>query len=66
MKVELVCDYCAYHIGTLLDGIIDKRDIDETLKDIRNCIDENEFKTTARILINNVIDYLLKKDKTYV
>lgn len=33
---KIICPKCAYHIGTLLDSILDKRDIDETLKDIEN------------------------------
>ena len=33
---KIICPKCAYHIGTLLDSILDKRDIDETLKVIEN------------------------------
>lgn len=33
---KIICPKCAYHIGTLLDSILDKHDIDETLKDIEN------------------------------
>lgn len=39
---KIICPKCAYHIGTLLDGILDKRDIDETLKDIEGDILEDE------------------------
>lgn len=35
---KVICDKCAYHIQTLLDRILDKRDIDETLKDIETDI----------------------------
>lgn len=31
---KIICQKCAYHIQTLLDGILDKRDIDDTLKEI--------------------------------
>ncbi len=31
---KIICPKCAYHIQTLLDRILDKRDIDETLKEI--------------------------------
>lgn len=37
-----ICPKCANHIGTLLDGILDKRDIDETLKEIEGDILEEE------------------------
>lgn len=33
---KIIYPKCAYHIGTLLDSILNKRDIDETLKDIEN------------------------------
>lgn len=39
---KIICPKCAYHIGTLLDGILDKRDIDETLKDIEGDLLEDE------------------------
>lgn len=39
---KIICPRCAYHIQTLLDGILDKRDIDETLKDIENDMLEDE------------------------
>lgn len=35
---KIICPRCAYHIQTLLDSILDKRDIDDTLKDIENNI----------------------------
>ena len=35
---KIICPKCVYHIQTLLDGILDKRDIDETLKDIEGDI----------------------------
>jgi hypothetical protein len=35
---KIICPKCAYHIGTLLDSILDKRDIDETLKNIEGDI----------------------------
>lgn len=35
---KIICPKCAYHIQRLLDGILDKRDIDETLKDIEGDI----------------------------
>lgn len=35
-------------------------------RDIRNCIDENEFKTTARRLIKDVINNIMEKENTYV
>ena len=37
---KIICPKCAYHIQTLLDGILDKRDIDEVLKDIEGDIME--------------------------
>ena len=37
---KIICSKCADHIGTLLDSILDKRDIDETLKEIENEIIE--------------------------
>lgn len=39
---KIICPKCAYHIGTLLDCILDKRDIDETLKEIEGDILEDE------------------------
>lgn len=38
---KIICPKCTYHIQTLLDGILDKRDIDETLKDIEGDILED-------------------------
>lgn len=35
---KIICPKCANHIGTLLDSILDKRDIDETLKEIEGNI----------------------------
>jgi hypothetical protein len=39
---KIICPKCAYHIGTLLDGILDKRDIDETLKEIEGDLLEDD------------------------
>ena len=39
---KIICPKCSNHIGTLLDSILDKRDIDETLKEIEGNILENE------------------------
>lgn len=39
---KIICPKCAYHIGTLLDGILDKRDIDDTLKEIEGDILEDK------------------------
>lgn len=39
---KIICPKCANHIGTLLDSILDKRDIDETLKEIEGNIMEDE------------------------
>lgn len=38
---KIICPKCASHIGTLLDSILDKRDIDETLNDIEGDILED-------------------------
>lgn len=38
---KIICPKCANHIGTLLDSILDKRDIDEALKDIEGDILED-------------------------
>ena len=38
---KIICPRCAYHIQTLLDGILDKRDIDDTLREIEGNILEN-------------------------
>ena len=35
---KIICQKCAYHIQTLLDGILNKRDIDDTLKEIEGDI----------------------------
>lgn len=35
---KIICPKCAYHIQTLLDGILDKRDIDDVLKEIEGDI----------------------------
>ena len=35
---KIICPKCAYHIQTLLDRILDKRDIDETFKEIEGDI----------------------------
>ena len=37
---KIICPKCTYHIQTLLDRILDKRDIDETLKEIEGDIME--------------------------
>jgi hypothetical protein len=39
---KIICPKCAYHIQTLLDSILDKRDINETLKEIEGDILEDE------------------------
>lgn len=39
---KIICPKCACHIGTLLDGILDKRDIDATLKEIEGDLLEDE------------------------
>ena len=39
---KIICPKCTYHIQTLLDGILDKRDIDETLKEIEGDIMEDD------------------------
>lgn len=39
---KIICPKCANHIRTLLDSILDKRDIDETLKEIEGNIMEDE------------------------
>lgn len=39
---KIICPKCAYHIQTLLDSILDKRDIDATLKEIEGNILEGE------------------------
>lgn len=39
---KIICPKCANHIGTLLDSILDNRDIDETLKEIEGNIMEDE------------------------
>lgn len=38
---KIICPKCANRIGTLLDSILDKRDIDETLKEIEGDILED-------------------------
>jgi hypothetical protein len=35
---KIICPKCANHISALLDSILDKRDIDETLKEIEGDI----------------------------
>lgn len=35
---KVICDKCAERLGMTLDGILDKRDIDETLKEIEGDI----------------------------
>lgn len=39
---KIICPKCANRIGTLLDSILDKRDIDESLKEIEGDILEEE------------------------
>ena len=39
---KIICPKCTYHIQTLLDRILDKRDIDETLKEIEGDIMEDD------------------------
>lgn len=38
---KIICPKCAYHIQTLLDSILDKRDIAETIKKIEDGILED-------------------------
>lgn len=38
---KIICPKCAYHIQTLLDSILDKRDIAETIKKIEDDILED-------------------------
>lgn len=39
---KIICPKCANHISALLDSILDKRDIDETLKEIEGDLLEEE------------------------
>ena len=39
---KVICDKCADRLGMTLDGILTKRDIDETLKEIEGDILEEE------------------------
>jgi len=39
---KIICRKCANHIGDVLDCILNKRDIDETLKEIEGDILEDE------------------------
>lgn len=39
---KVICDKCAERLGMTLDGILTKRDIDETLKEIEGDILEEE------------------------
>lgn len=39
---KIICSKCAERIGMTLDAILDKRDIDEALKEIENDIIEDE------------------------
>lgn len=38
---KIICPKCAYHIQTLLNSILDKRDIAETIKKIEDGIFED-------------------------
>lgn len=38
---KIICSKCVSHISAVLDGILDKRDIDATLKEIENDILED-------------------------
>ncbi len=38
---KTICSKCVSHISAVLDGILDKRDIDATLKEIENDILED-------------------------
>ena len=35
---KIICSKCMAHVSTVLDGILDKRDIDDTLKEIEGNI----------------------------
>ena len=35
---KVICDKCAERLGMTLDGILDKRDVDDVLKEIENDI----------------------------
>ena len=35
---KVICSKCMSHVSTVLDGILDKRDIDDTLKEIEGNI----------------------------
>lgn len=35
---KIICPKCMSHVSTVLDGILDKRDIDDTLKEIEGNI----------------------------
>lgn len=69
-----ICIYCYDILGGTLSvcksGPIrqmrfDYNDVHSTDdKDIRDSIEENEFETTAKRLINNVINYILIKENT--
>ena len=39
---KVICNKCATRIGMTLDAILDKRDIDDALKEIENDIIEND------------------------
>ena len=39
---KVICDKCAERLGMILDAILDKRDIDEALKEIEGDILEEE------------------------
>lgn len=38
---KIICDKCFSHLSTTLDAILDKRDINDALKDIENNLFEN-------------------------
>ena len=38
---KIICSKCMAHVSAVLDGILDKRDINDTLKEIENDILED-------------------------
>lgn len=39
---KIICSKCMSHVSAVLDGILDKRDIDDTLKEIEGNILEDK------------------------
>lgn len=53
--------------GKIIQMRFDYNDVHSTDdKDMSDSIEENEFETTAKRLINNVINYILQKENSYV